>query len=124
MSEVVAKPALLSDPELMKQRQRPLDKRHRRDRNFRRGCQVVACVSASILVVLLVAILVEGLGALTGDFLRSAPSPEPSEAGLYPALMGSLWLLVLTIIADSKSTLCKPHCSRRIGILNPAQITR
>lgn len=98
MSEVVAKPALLSDPELMKQRQRPLDKRHRRDRNFRRGCQVVACVSASILVVLLVAILVEGLGALTGDFLRSAPSPEPSEAGLYPALMGSLWLLVLTII--------------------------
>ncbi|MHC4837694.1 MAG: hypothetical protein ACYTF3_05865, partial [Planctomycetota bacterium] len=88
MSELVAKPALLSDPELMKARQKPLEKRHRRDRNFRRGCQVVACVSASILVVLLIAILVEGVGTLTGDFLRSAPDPTPSEAGLYPALMG------------------------------------
>lgn len=91
------KPAVLVDPELMAQRQIPLEKRHRVDRLFRQGCQVIAFTSALVLAVLLTAIFVEGIGTLSLQFLTSPADPDPTLAGLYPALMGSVWLLVLTI---------------------------
>ncbi|MHC4380749.1 MAG: PstA family ABC transporter permease [Planctomycetota bacterium] len=92
------KPALLTDRALMEARQKPLALRHRKDRFFRGVCRMVAGMSAGVLVVLLTAILVEGVGALNGDFLSNAPDPDPSVAGMYPAIMGSIWLLVLTMV--------------------------
>lgn len=94
----LAKPRILADPQLMEERQIPLEKRHRKDRFFRALCRVVASTSAGILLILLTAILFEGIGSLDGQFLNSPPDPDPEVAGLYPALMGSLWLLVLTMI--------------------------
>lgn len=82
----------------MEARQISLAKRHRKDRFFRNLCRVVAGTSAGILVILLSAILYEGVGALDTQFLSSPPDPDPAAAGLYPALMGSLWLLVLTMV--------------------------
>jgi len=93
-----SKPKLLADTKLIEQRQIPLAKRHRKDRFFRNLCRVVASMSAAILAILLTAIVVEGVGALDTQFLSSPPDPDPEIAGLYPALMGSLWLLVLTMI--------------------------
>jgi len=93
-----SKPAILHDAEMMTARQIPLAKRHRRDRRFRRLCQLIAGMSASILVVLLVAIISEGVGALSSSFLLNPPDPSPEKAGMFPALMGSLWLLVLTML--------------------------
>lgn len=81
----------------MEARQVPLAKRHRKDRFFRNICRMVAGMSAGILLILISAILFEGIGALDAQFLSSAPDPDPELAGLYPALMGSLWLLVLTM---------------------------
>lgn len=92
------KPALLSDKKLMAERRVPLEKRHRKDRMFRFGCQVIASMSAGILAILLIAIVFEGVGALNANFLSSAPDPDPSVAGMFPAIMGSLWLLVLTML--------------------------
>ena len=92
------KPALLSDKKLMAERRVPLAKRHRKDRIFRRGCQVIASMSAGILAILLIAIVFEGVGALNANFLSGAPDPDPAVAGMFPAIMGSLWLLVLTML--------------------------
>lgn len=92
------KPALLSDKKLMAARYIPLAKRHRKDKTFRRGCQVVASMSAGILAILLIAIVFEGVGALNAQFLSGPPDPDPAIAGMYPAIMGSLWLLVLTMM--------------------------
>jgi len=82
----------------MAERRVPLAKRHRKDRIFRRGCQVIASMSAGILAILLIAIVFEGVGALNANFLSGAPDPDPALAGMFPAIMGSLWLLVLTML--------------------------
>ncbi len=82
----------------MAERRVPLAKRHRKDRIFRRGCQIIASMSAGILAILLIAIVFEGVGALNANFLSGAPDPDPAVAGMFPAIMGSLWLLVLTML--------------------------
>ncbi len=94
----LVKPALLSDPELMRARQRPLEHRHRKDRFFKRLCQGVSSISALVLVVLLVAILLQGIRTLNTQFLGGVADPDPTIAGLFPALMGSVWLLVITMV--------------------------
>ncbi|MBC8874324.1 MAG: phosphate ABC transporter permease PstA [Planctomycetes bacterium] len=45
-----------------------------------------------ILAVLLTAILVQGLPALSWGFVNSPPSASPEKAGIQPALFGSLWV--------------------------------
>ncbi|NQU49430.1 MAG: phosphate ABC transporter permease PstA [Planctomycetes bacterium] len=92
------KPAILVDPELIAKRQIPLEKRHRKDRLFQRGCQIIAFTSALVLAGLMTAIFVEGIGTLNANFLKAPADPDPAIAGMYPALMGSIWLLVLTMI--------------------------
>jgi phosphate transport system permease protein len=81
----------------MQQRRRSLAQRHRKDRFFRNVCRLVASSSAVILVLLLTAILTQGLSTLNADFLSSPPDPDPALAGLWPSMMGSIWLLVLTL---------------------------
>lgn len=57
-------------------------------------CTVFALI---VLVVLLGDILFKGLGRINLEFFTSLPSRFPERAGIYTALMGSLWLLVMTI---------------------------
>lgn len=49
-----------------------------------------------VLAVLLFNILKQGLSWLTPRFLTSFPSRFPKRAGIYPAVLGSLWLIGLT----------------------------
>lgn len=49
-----------------------------------------------ILAFLLFDILRKGLPWLTTNFLRNYPSRFPKKSGIYPALLGSIWLIVLT----------------------------
>ena len=74
------------------QQERSLAGRHRIDRWFVRFCQAVAMLSVVILAVLLSSVLIEGLPALDWDFVRGAGSSDPAEAGIRPALLGSMWL--------------------------------
>jgi phosphate transport system permease protein len=51
-----------------------------------------------VLAVLLVDVAIDGLPRLSWDFITSFPSSFADNAGIYPALLGSLWLLVLTAL--------------------------
>lgn len=62
------------------------------DRNFVIFCIATASVSVAILIVLLTAIFVQGLPNLSLRFLTNAPSPNTAEAGIYPALFGTIWV--------------------------------
>ena len=79
---------LHSDPA----RQRPLGRRHRIDRWFVWFCLSTAAGSVAILAIMLLAIFAQGLPGLTADFLKAPPSATPSEAGIRPALFGTIWV--------------------------------
>ncbi|GAB4250578.1 MAG: phosphate ABC transporter permease PstA [Vicingaceae bacterium] len=58
-------------------------------------CTLIGIV---ILGVLIYNILKEGLTRLDWDFITSLPSRRASRAGIYTALMGTIWILVLTTV--------------------------
>lgn len=51
-----------------------------------------------MLAVFIIIILQTGLSRLNLDFITSLPSRFPARAGIYTALMGTAWMLMLTII--------------------------
>jgi phosphate transport system permease protein len=55
-------------------------------------------VSAALLVTLLVDVAGDGAGRLSWDFLTAPASFNPQLAGIYPALMGTLWLMGLCVL--------------------------
>ena len=50
-----------------------------------------------VLSTLIYDIVSKGAGWVDLDFLRNFPSRRPEQAGLYPALIGSLWLMLLIV---------------------------
>lgn len=66
------------------------------DQIFRWACASCAGISMLILIALLVKLLYQGLPNLTWSFLTSYSSRKPSEAGLYAALVGTVWLVSIT----------------------------
>jgi phosphate transport system permease protein len=57
-------------------------------------------VGLVVLAVLLVDIARDGLPRLSWAFLSSFPSVNPTNTGIYPALLGSLWLLAITAVVS------------------------
>jgi phosphate transport system permease protein len=53
-------------------------------------------ISAGVLCLLLYDIAKDGVGEIDGGFLNNAASFNPDKAGIYPAIMGTLWLMVVT----------------------------
>lgn len=51
---------------------------------------------AALLVVLLWSVFKQGAGRLSWEFLKSFPSRYPERSGIYSALMGSIWVIVIT----------------------------
>jgi phosphate transport system permease protein len=51
-----------------------------------------------LLAYLLGSVFIDGLARLNWNFLTSPPSRSASAAGIWPALMGSLWLVGLTAL--------------------------
>ncbi|MEG0370847.1 MAG: phosphate ABC transporter permease PstA [Clostridium sp.] len=49
-----------------------------------------------MLAILLTDVLVKGIPYLSGKFISNYPSIIPSRAGIFPALLGSIWIIVLT----------------------------
>lgn len=50
-----------------------------------------------VLSTLIYDIVSKGAGWVDLDFLRNFPSRRPEQAGLYPALIGTLWLMLLIV---------------------------
>ena len=74
------------------------DKRRRADRAFKWVCAVVTFMAVAILLVLIGAVLTEGLKYLNWNFLSTGPSRKPEQAGFKIAMIGSVWLMVLTAL--------------------------
>jgi len=91
----VPQPVVIFSPERMRQVYRPVARRHLVERGFRWLCFAVASSAVLLLCIFLAAILYQGLTALSLDFLTHPPSPNAQEAGFHPAILGTVWLLVL-----------------------------
>jgi phosphate transport system permease protein len=65
---------------------------------FRALCAAAAYAPLAILVWLLADVVATGVGRIDWAFLTSPASRIASRAGIYPALMGSLWLIGLTAL--------------------------
>ena len=70
--------------------------RHALDRIFAVLVFVATIIGLIVLAILLVDIAWDGLPRLSWAFLTSFSSVIPANTGIYPALLGSLWLLALT----------------------------
>ena len=69
------------------------------DRAFTVLVTAATLVGIVVLVVLLIDVVRDGSSMLSLDFLTSFPSQIfPENSGIYPALVGSLWLLGLTFL--------------------------
>ena len=66
-----------------------------KDFRFRVMCILTACASVLILVFLLGSILGAGIPTLSWTLLTGTPEPEPENAGMWPALMGTLWVCTM-----------------------------
>lgn len=51
-----------------------------------------------MLAIFLINILIDGLGRIDWAFIKNLPSRKAENAGIYTALMGTVWILVLTAI--------------------------
>jgi phosphate transport system permease protein len=68
------------------------------DRLFAALVFVATVIGLVVLAVLLVDVARDGVPWLSWSFITSFPSSIPTGAGIYPALLGSLWLLGLTAL--------------------------
>ena len=59
---------------------------------------VVVILALAALGALLYDVFSDGWGRLNWQFLTSLPSRRPADAGIYPALIGTLYLITLTTI--------------------------
>jgi len=60
----------------------------------------IACTlfALAILAFFIGDILIDGIQRIDWSFITSLPSRKPEKAGIYTALMGSIWILLLTTI--------------------------
>jgi phosphate transport system permease protein len=70
----------------------------RNDQLFKLLSFAATILGLIVLAALVVDVLRTGLPRLDWQFLTSYPSRKPENAGIYAALVGSVWLLVLTAI--------------------------
>jgi phosphate transport system permease protein len=77
---------------------RAIARRHRLDLTFQVTALIVLLLALSALGALIYSVLHDGLGRLSWDFVTSYPSRRASEAGIWPALVGSIWLIALTAL--------------------------
>jgi phosphate transport system permease protein len=74
-------------------------RRHGFDRVFTALVFAATVIGLVVLVVLLVDVAIDGVPLLSWQFLTSYPSTIfPETSGIYPALIGSLWLVALTTL--------------------------
>ncbi len=69
--------------------------RQRADRLFQQLCLAIASFSVVVLIVLLVSIAIQGSSALSWKLLSGTAEADPTEAGMRPAIFGTLWVCTL-----------------------------
>ena len=74
--------------------------RYNADRVFAAAAWAATGIAVAILAWLLLTILIDGVGTLNLNFLQSLPSRRAERAGIFPALIGTIWLMA-TVAAIS-----------------------
>ncbi len=69
-----------------------------KDKVFEIWGVISTLIGIVLLVIFIGDIFIEGVRRIDAQFLSSLPSMFADKAGVYPALMGSLWILFLTAI--------------------------
>src|SRR5690606_10685086 len=72
--------------------------RYAKGRFFQTLFFLATVLGVVVLLLLLVDILRDGAAHVSWDFIRGYPSRFASRAGIWPALIGSLWILGLTAL--------------------------
>ncbi|MEO0538191.1 MAG: phosphate ABC transporter permease PstA [Cyanobacteria bacterium P01_A01_bin.123] len=73
-----------------------LEGRYRFDKIFKTVCWIATFTGVVVLAILLIGVLINGIPALSLDFITSPPSRRPERAGIWPPLIGTIYLLVIT----------------------------
>ncbi|GAB4193900.1 MAG: ABC transporter permease subunit [Phycisphaeraceae bacterium] len=77
----------------------PIAKRRTRrfltDRGFLLLCILASVLSLALLAILLTAIGVQGARFISWDFITGLPSRKPEKAGIWPAMIGSIWVCAI-----------------------------
>ncbi|MCX7986423.1 MAG: phosphate ABC transporter permease PstA, partial [Bacteroidales bacterium] len=68
------------------------------DRLFQTIGLLTMGVALMVLIIFLISIFKIGFPRLSWDFITSLPSRFPEKAGIYTAMMGTIWLMILTAI--------------------------
>jgi len=63
---------------------------------FKNCCAILSWLCIGVLGFLLVHIFSSGWEWISFDFIKNAPSRMPHKAGLFSALMGTIWIIVTT----------------------------
>ncbi|MDC0347004.1 phosphate ABC transporter permease PstA [Planctomycetota bacterium] len=63
---------------------------------FKNSCAILSWLCIGVLGFLLVHIFSSGWEWISFDFIKNAPSRMPHKAGLFSALMGTIWIIVTT----------------------------
>ncbi len=98
-ADLIAPRLVLNNPDRMAALRRSPAGRRRKNLLFVSFCVLVAMLSLVILAVLLLLIFIQGAGGLDWSFLTSPPNPDPAQAGLYPALFGTIWICAVCAAA-------------------------
>lgn len=72
-----------------------LGARRRNGQIFQGVCLASIAISILTLITLLADITIDGMAWLSADFLVSFPSRIPARAGIKPAILGTVWIMVL-----------------------------
>jgi len=95
----VAQTQLQKGPERDPAFEASTSRRHGFDRVFTALVFAATVIGLVVLVVLLVDVAIDGVPLLSWQFLTGFPSTIfPETSGIYPALIGSLWLVGLTAL--------------------------
>ena len=70
--------------------------RRQADLLFQLVSMLTLVIALAALATLVYDVLSDGAGRLSWTFLNSFPSRHADEAGVYHALMGTIWVIVLT----------------------------
>ena len=78
----------------------PIHERRRKlgERLFIAMCMLSVLIPVAMLVLLLGDVVMDGLGRIDWDFIKGFPSRRASSAGIWPALVGSIYLIGLTAL--------------------------
>ena len=68
------------------------------DRSFKVIGLLATFLGLAVLLTLIIDVLIDGAGRLGWQFLISYPSRKPEEAGILSAWVGTVWVMVLTVI--------------------------